>query len=62
MYQRKTTDEYIVQGNYGNGWDDLTTEVSKEDAKATRRTYDENEKCVAHRIIKRRVRKEARVC
>lgn len=62
MYQRKTTDEYIVQGNYGYGWDDLTTEVSMKDAKATRRTYDDNEKGVAHRIIKRRVRKEVCVC
>lgn len=59
MYQRKTTDEYIVQGNYGYGWDDLTTEVSMKGAKAMRRTYDENEKSVAHRIIKRRVKKEA---
>lgn len=62
MYQRKTIDEYIVQGNYGYGWDDLTTEASMKDAKATLHTYVENEKGAAHRIIKRRVRKEACVC
>ncbi len=59
MYQRKTTDEIVIQGNYGYGWDDLTTEASMVEAKKTLRTYQENEHNAAHRIITRRVKKEA---
>ena len=59
MYQRKTTDEIVIQGNYGYGWDDLTTEASMSEARKTLRTYQENERNVAHRIITRRVKKEA---
>lgn len=59
MYQRKTTDEIVIQGNYGYGWDDLTTETTMTEARKTLRTYQENERNAAHRIITRRVKKEA---
>lgn len=59
MYQRKTIDEIVIQGNYGYGWDDLTTEESMAEARKTLRTYQENERNAAHRIIRRRVKKEA---
>lgn len=59
MYQRKTTDEIVIQGNYGYGWDDLTTEVSMPEARKTLRVYQKNEQNAAHSIITRRVKKEA---
>ena len=59
MYQRKTVTEYAVQGSYGWGWEDLTTEDTLHEAKKRLREYDENEEYARHRIIKRRVRKEA---
>ena len=59
MYQRKTTDEIVIQGNYGYGWDDLTTEASMPEARKTLRVYQKNEQNAAHRIITRRVKKEA---
>ena len=44
--------EYEVQGNYGYGWDLLTTEETKEDALIQKKCYDENEPNVPHRIRK----------
>lgn len=41
---------YIVQGNYGYGWDDLTCEDTKEEALKQKECYDENEKGVPHRV------------
>lgn len=46
------TVEYVVQGNYGYGWDDLTYETSMADAKATKKCYDENE-TYPHRIVRK---------
>lgn len=60
MYQRKTTDEIVIQGNYGYGWDDLTTEVSMPEARKTLRVYQKNEQNAAHRIITRRVKNSTR--
>lgn len=53
MYIRKTKDIYILQGNYGYGWDDLTIESTYKEAKEQKATYDHNEN-IAHRIIKKR--------
>lgn len=47
--------EFVLQGNYGYGWDDLTTEDSMQAAKEQKQCYDENEPQVPHRIIRRRV-------
>jgi len=52
---RKTTDEFTVQGNYGHGWEDLTTEVTRKAGRVQLRCYNENECGVPHRLIKRRV-------
>lgn len=58
--QNKYTYLYVLQGNYGYGWDDLLEydkstigaySVAKEDLKC----YRENEKQYSHRIIERRV-------
>jgi hypothetical protein len=45
---------YIVQGNYGQGWEDLTAHDNRKDARAEMRVYDDNER-YAHRVIERRV-------
>lgn len=41
---------YIIQGNYGYGWDDLTCEDTKEEALKQKKCYDENEKGIPHKI------------
>ncbi len=38
-YQRKTTDEYTIQGNYGYGWEDVTAEESYMEARARLKEY-----------------------
>lgn len=45
---------YDVQGNYGygHGWEAVTTEPSKEEARATMRVYQENEPGIPFRIRK----------
>ena len=54
-YKPKRTEEvYVIQGNYGNGWDDLTQSSSYKEAKADLKSYDENES-YPHRLITRRV-------
>ena len=45
---------WVLQGNYGYGWDDLTYENTKEEALKQKKCYDENES-YHHRVIKRRV-------
>lgn len=50
----KTVEQYVLQGNYGYGWDDLTYHDDMRDAKQTQREYIENEH-IPTRIIKRRV-------
>lgn len=46
--------EYEVQGNYGHGWEMVTTEETRAAAVEQRRCYDENEPEYPHRV--RRVR------
>ena len=57
-YKRLTEDEYIVQGNYnyGDGWEDLTSEVTRKEAKERLKEYRENEAQYPHKLIKRRVK------
>jgi hypothetical protein len=56
MYKRKTVDEYEIQGNYGYGWDMVTTEETRKEARAQVKCYRENEPRAAHRIVKKRVK------
>ena len=53
-YIRKTHTEWDVQGNYGHGWEDVTTEETYREARARLREYRENEPTVAHRLHCRR--------
>lgn len=54
----KTTVEYVIQGNYGHGWEDENFETTKIDAKRSLKEYRENGPG-AYRLIKRRVKKES---
>lgn len=56
-YQRKTVDEYIVQGKYGDryGWEDVTAEETRKEARTRLKEYRENEPEYSHRMITRRV-------
>ena len=44
--------DYEIQGKYGRGWELLTTEETREEAKEMLRCYDDNEPQVQHRIRK----------
>lgn len=55
--ERKTHDEWEIQGDYGYGWEYLTTSESSAEAASLLEDYDENE-IFPHRIVKRRVKNE----
>lgn len=57
-YKRKTYDEYTLQGDYGQGWEDLTSDTSWKGIIASRNDYRENEGG-CYRIITKRVKIEA---
>jgi hypothetical protein len=42
-YQRKTRDEFELQGNYGHGWECLTTEDTLAECWVRLREYRDNE-------------------
>ena len=56
-YQRKTRDEFEVQGNYGPpyGFELVTCEDTRPEARQRLREYRENEPGVAFRIVCKRV-------
>jgi antirestriction protein len=54
--KRKTVTLHFVQGNYGQGWEDLTAHESLSSAKAEMKVYDENER-TPHRVKTKRVSK-----
>lgn len=58
-YQRKTRDEFSVEGHYAHGWEAVTTEDTRSEARARLREYRENETGTAFRLVKHRVRIEA---
>ena len=46
---------FVVQGNYGYGWEDLTASESYKAAIADLRAYRKNDNyAVGHRLVKRR--------
>jgi len=55
-YQRKTTDEFIIQGNYGQGWEDVAAYETRKERKVDYKLYQENEPQYSHRTITRRVK------
>ena len=54
--KRKNKYEYlfVVQGNYGYGWEDLISSEDRREARARLKDYRDNEKKYSHRIIQRR--------
>ncbi len=57
-YQRKTENVWVVQGNYGQGWEDLTESYARKEVMEDAKRYRENDS-VPIRIIMRRVKKKA---
>jgi len=55
MYTRKTEDEWEIQGDYGFGYECVTTETNRPDARAQIKCYRESEPGISFRIIKQRV-------
>ena len=49
-YQRKTRDVWVIEGNYGYGWEEVTAEDSYKDARENMRLYRENEPEYPHRL------------
>ena len=60
-YQRKTRDVYDVEGNYGygDGWEAVTAEDNRKEARERLKEYRENEPGTPFRIKKHRERIEA---
>ena len=55
-YKRKTIDEYEVQGNYGYGFEALIMEDNFKAARENLKRYQENERGVSFKIVKKRVK------
>ena len=59
MYQRKTVDEYDIEGDYGSGFCVLCTEATAKEARQRVREYLENDRYLTDiRIRKYRVKKK----
>jgi len=54
-YQRKTSDEYQIHGDYGQGFEEVTAATTRKEAKQLIKEYRENEP-YAFKIIKKRVK------
>lgn len=52
--QKENKGHWIVQGNYGSRWEDVTEEENKFDGLNMLRDYNNNETQYPHRLIKRR--------
>ena len=55
MYKRKTTDEYDIMADYGQGWELVNCETTRKDARRSVKEYRENESYPC-KIVKRRVK------
>jgi hypothetical protein len=54
-YQRKTEDEYQIHGYYAHGWEEVTCEETRRQAKERLKEYRENEPETAFKLVKKRV-------
>ncbi len=52
---------HVVQGNYGQGWEDLTASENRAEARTDLRAYRENERETPTRLIQRRELREQQV-
>jgi hypothetical protein len=55
MYKRKTEDEFEIHGFYKYGWECVTTETNRKDARENIKLYRENEPSIPFKIVKKRV-------
>ena len=58
MYVRKTVDTWVLEGNYGYGWEYILTEYTRKEGLERLREYRENQPQYPARLVKKRVRKE----
>ena len=54
-YKCKTEDEYEIQGNQGQEYELVTTEINWKDAKEQKRCYHENEPGISFSIVHKRI-------
>lgn len=54
-YIRKTRDEWEIQGNYGQGWECVNTEDTRQGAKRSVKEYRDNEH-YPFKLVKKRVK------
>lgn len=52
-YKRKTEDEFQIHIDYGEGFVEVTAEVTRKAALATKRDYDQNEGFPSKIVVKR---------
>ena len=55
--ERKTEDEYQIHGNYGHGWEEVTSEATMKEARERLKEYRENERQASFKIVHKRVKK-----
>ena len=56
-YNRKTTDLYVVYGDYGFGYEEIYASENKQEAMRVFRDYNQNEPLIMHKVEKHRVAK-----
>lgn len=54
-YVRKTVDEHSVEGNFGQGWEEVTCEETRSEGRSRLREYRENDPEHAYRLVTKRV-------
>lgn len=59
--QAADTYEYVVQGNYGKGWEDVSAYETREEANQGLKEYNENETQYRHRVIRRKEMTAAKI-
>ena len=55
-YQRKTKDEFVLLANYGQGWEEETTEATRKEIFERLKEYRENAGQYSYTYKKRRVK------
>jgi hypothetical protein len=55
-YKRKTRDEYQIHVNYGQGFEEVTAEGTRKEAKERLKDYRENEPMYASKIVVKRIK------
>ncbi len=53
-YKRKTSDLFVIESNYGQGWEETAASEARREAVADLKAYRTNQPEYSHRLIKRR--------